>query len=125
MGCVSTWLLPTPEFFSLGFLITILTARARPRSFDPQAHSRRQDSAHHHHHHHHHAVGVYVLGQASTGKTLLMNALLCGLEDTGSCVVGRWNGHMRASAASVQSTLENILHPRSSGDLVRDTKARG
>ena len=108
----------------MGFLVTILTARARPSSLlqmDPQAHARRPGSAHHHHHHH--AMGVYVLGQASTGKTLLINALIGGLEETGSCVVGRWNGHIRASATSVQGTLENILHPRSSGDLVRNTKA--
>ena len=59
-----------------------------------------------------------MLGVASTGKTLLMNALLCGLEEKGSCVVGRWNGHMRATATSVQSILENVLSPLSSGDLV-------
>ena len=122
LGCVSTWLLPTPEFLSMGFLVTILTARACPSSLlqtDLQVQLRRQGEASPHH-----AVGVYVLGLASTGKTLLMNALLCGFEETGSCVVGRWNGHVRASATSVQSILENVLSPLSSGDLVCGIKMR-
>ena len=117
LGGVSSWLLPTSEFLSFGFLVNVITGRARPHSLQPNADTkaelRRQESMQHH------PVGVCLLGQASSGKTLLMNSLLFGLERQGTCVVGRLNGNTRSSATSVQHTLRNMLHTLSSGDLVR------
>ena len=116
LGGVSSWLLPTPEMLSFGLLVNLITGRARPhglqRNADTDRELRRQELMQYH------PSGVCLLGQPSCGKTLLMNSLLQGLEATGTCVVGRWNAHASSSATSLHQTLDSMLQPLSSGDLV-------
>lgn len=97
MGCgriggASSWLFPTSEMLSFGLLVNLITGRARPHSMQKRADTRkelrRQELLQHH------ASGVCILGTHSSGKTLLMNALLGGLEAGGSTVVGRTNCHV-------------------------------
>jgi len=87
LGGVSSWLLPTPEMLSFGLLVNLITGRARPHSMQKNADSRRE--LRRQELWQHRASGVCIHGTHSCGKTLLMNALLQGLENTGAAVVSR------------------------------------
>jgi len=64
--------------------------------------------------------GVCILGQPSSGKTLLMNTLLAGLEtckQENGAVVGRFIAHASSCAAELQRTFQCMV-PLACGDLV-------